>query len=155
MDDVTSEQKRSRRRRWSRRRAVVAGLLVVFSLGAYLVLDAGGNDIDCSEFRFDATAWANGTDGHEWVRASEREEPTVRQRLADGLVECGTLVGKREAQLTDMLGGPDDYVAQVDGEEAASWATGIERNYVNIDNEHLFIRFDADGKATSAELVTD
>lgn len=92
-----------------RRRRLAGGVLT----RCVPVPDAGGNDIDCSEFRFDATAWANGTDGHEWVRASEREEPTVRQRLADGLVECGTLVGKREAQLTDMLGGPDDYVAQV------------------------------------------
>jgi hypothetical protein len=32
------------------------------------------------------------------VEASEREEPTVRQRLADGFIECETLVGKRRAE---------------------------------------------------------
>jgi hypothetical protein len=142
---------------------VTAGaLLGAFLVGGSLVVvlivfvdgrDFGDADIDCSDFRFDSRAWIDDADGGAWVEANKREEPSVRQRLADGLIECDTLVGKRRAEVMRMLGEP--AVAHVDGEEAASWVTGVERGYINIDNEHLIVRFHPDGRAASAELVTD
>jgi hypothetical protein len=155
MDDVTSEQNRPRRPRSPRRLAAIGGLLVGLLLAAYFVLDLGGGEVDCSDFRFDTTAWANDTDQSVWVEASKREEPTVRQRLADGLIRCDTVAGKRHAELTRMLGNPDDYLSLARGADASSWVTGIERGYISIDNEHLLVRFGSDGRAASAELVTD
>ena len=79
----------------------------------------------------------------------------MRQGLADGLLKCDTLAGKRQADLTRMLGRPDDYLSLARGAGASSWVTGVERGYISIDNEHLLVRFGSDGRAASAELVTD
>ena len=98
---------------------------------------------------------ANDKDASGWVTASGREEPTVRQRLADGLLRCDTLAGERQVDLTRMLGRPDDYLSLARGAGASSWVTGVERGYIGIDNEHLLVRFDSDSRAASAELVTD
>jgi hypothetical protein len=130
-------------------------LLVGLLLAAYFVSDSDGGEVACPDFRFDRTAWAHDTDYGAWLEASEREEPTVRQRLADGVIECGTLTAKRRVELTRMLGNPDDYLSLARGPGASSWVTGIERNYISIDNEHLLVRFNSAGRAASAELVTD
>ena len=124
-------------------------------LATYFAFDFDGGEVDCSDFRFNTTAWATDTDQAAWVEASEHKEPTVRQRLADGLIECGTLAGKRRAELTGMLGEPDDYISLARSAHASSWVTGMERSYVSIDNEHLLVHFDSTGRTASAELVTD
>ena len=134
------------------RAAAGAAVLVGLLLAAWFVFDIVEDD-SCSDFRFDAAAWAADTDQSVWGEASRSGEPTVRQRLADRLIECGTLAGRRRAELNRMLGAPDGGIAH--GENASTWTTGVERSYIHIDHEHLLVRFGADGRATSARLVTD
>ena len=135
------------------RRAAGAAVLVGLLLAGWFVFDVTGDDDGCSDFRFDAAAWAGDSDPSAWGDASRSGEPTIRQRLADRLIECGTLAGRRRAELNRMLGRPDGGIAH--GEDASTWTTGVERGYIHIDNEHLLVRFGADGRATSARLVTD
>lgn len=142
-------------------KALLVVSLVVVSVGgsaAFAVSNGMPND-DCSLARFDSRGWIHS--------APAREEPgggaTQRQRLADRLIECETLLGTRRSRVREILGRPDNYVAQgtrfyANGSwEDGTWSytLGTQRAGFPIDDEHLVVRFGREGRVRSTELATD
>lgn len=111
-------------------------------------------DDGCSLASFDARAWASES-------SYDREPgggPSMRQRLADQLIECETLQGARRGRVREVLGRPDNYVAQdTRFYEDGTWSynIGTQRAGFPIDDEHLVVRFGREGRVRSAELATD
>ena len=150
---------------WSRRlrarflEAVKALLFVSLALvgvGAVVAFAAGGSTRadDCSLARFDSRAWAD----KDSAREQPGRGPSTRQRLADQLIECETLLGARRTQVWGSLGRPDNYAAQDTRfyeEGTWSYTLGVERGFFGIDDEHLLVRFDPSRRVRSLELVTD
>lgn len=102
--------------------------------------------LNCSSFRFDEAQW------RRLARDEATTTPTRRQRLADALIKCRTLLGLSSDEAAHLLGRPDNAIAEA-GE--LSWQTGPERNYIAIDNEHLVLRLDRRRRIGSAKLNTD
>lgn len=116
-----------------RLRPIPAALVAII----FLTGCAEDDGIACESFRFDSGAWRSRT-----ATAVPREgELSQRQRLADGLIQCGTLDGESEAQVRRLLGPPDERV-----DELGEWTyyTGPERGSFSLDDETLNIKFARD-----------
>ena len=125
---------------------LAASLALLAGLGGAIAVGVLANREDeCEEFRFDASGWHN-QDTRDDLRA-----PTPRQRLADRLISCRTIVGWSRARVRRVLGRPDNYVAR---RSEWTYSLGIERG-VPIDYEHLVVKFDSHDQVASLDLVTD
>ena len=133
---------------------LVVALFVIAVATALLTLGCdpfGGSSSEhptCSEFEFDARAWASG--GY-----AEGTPPTPRQRMADGFVQCQTLHGRGRQALRRLLGRPDNHVTHGLGASAWSWALGPQRQGYPIDDEHLIVHFDKRDSVAWAEIGFD
>jgi hypothetical protein len=97
----------------------------------------------CESLRFDAA---------QWERASRAEDDeadglTERQRLADVLVECQTLVGMSRAEVTRIFGPPDEHAVH-----HVEYLIGFERGTFRLDGEYLDIRFDSDDRVVDVQI---
>jgi hypothetical protein len=89
----------------------------------------------------------------DWRHASVDAFPTELQVLSDDLIRCKQLRGKRYAQVTQLLGKPED-VDRVKGERTAYWPVGDERDsFFQVDSEYLTVRFDRNGRFRSARFT--
>ncbi|MDQ3632622.1 MAG: hypothetical protein M3417_15405 [Actinomycetota bacterium] len=84
------------------------------SLCCLLVACGSNAPLDCEKFNLDRTAWG------EFEATADLGSPTPRQRLAEAVVECGTLEGVRRRQVPALLGAPD---ARVDRGREERWLT--------------------------------
>ena len=78
---------------------------------------------------------------------------TERHRIADRLVACGLLQGRRREVVVRLLGPPSNYVA---ASRQQSWTVGRERGgVISIDNEHLVVDYDERWRVVAVRLTTD
>jgi len=91
--------------------------------------------------------------GSDWKRASDAHRsafPSELQVLADDLIRCKQLRGKRYVGITNLLGEPDE-IDRLNGERTAYWEVGLERDsFFQIDSEYLVVRFDRHRRFRSA-----
>ncbi len=85
---------------------------------------------------------------------------TDRQRIADEIVRCGTLMGTSKATVEQLLGEPDNYVAHDPvnrrrGHTNTSYILGLQRSFIQIDNEHLLVQVDRRQRVDLVEIVSD
>ncbi len=128
--------------------------LALVGVGAVALATTGGALDACSVATFDTRAWSD--------ESSNDREPdggaSARQRLADQLIECGALRVARRSQVRDLLGPPDNYVARdsrLYEEGTWSYSLGTERGFIEIDDEHLVVRFGPEGRVRSMARATD
>lgn len=87
--------------------------------------------------------------------------PTARQRIADELLKCHALQGRSARVVRNSLGSPDNYVVDdpiyrsPPGSSAWSYNLGAQRWGAPIDNEHLLVQLNSQGKVSSVRIVTD
>ncbi|MBY0459975.1 MAG: hypothetical protein K2V38_21875 [Gemmataceae bacterium] len=95
--------------------------------------------------------------GHEFDPALWQDEAQVRQGLrlemADRLVARGTLVGKTQDEVVELLGEPPPTAYFADW-DLVYWL-GPERAYFSIDSEWLVLRLGADGRVVDNRIVRD
>jgi hypothetical protein len=94
---------------------------------------------------FDRDAWQSpsGTSG-DWGK------PTPRQRVADTLIACETLIGATRKRATQLLGKPDARSRPDEG-NAIYYNTGPQRS-LPLDTEVLIVTFGNDGRVARVEL---
>src|SRR3954451_541879 len=98
----------------------------------------------CSRSKVSRTAWRRAS------RDDSDAFPSELQVLADDLIRCKQLRGKRYAQVTRLLGKPEE-LDRVRGARTADWQVGEERDsFFQVDSEYLTIRFDRRGRFRSA-----
>lgn len=92
---------------------------------------------------FDRSRWDVVTDWRD----------TTRHRMADGLLESGSLIGKSRAEIVTLLGEPPptSYFDEFD----LVYELGPERGFLGIDSEWLVMRMGATRTVSEARLVTD
>jgi len=95
---------------------------------------------------FDSAAWQLGADP---LYGSE----APRLRLADGLVQSKSLLGRSSSDVAAMLG-PPSKTSKFREFDLVYWL-GPERSFVSIDSEWLVIRLGADGRVSDVQIVTD
>ena len=97
----------------------------------------------CSESKVTAAAWKR-------ARAQTGDAfPREEQLLADDLVRCKQLKGKRYASIRKLLGKPDEKSTR-----ALAYELGDERDsFFQLDSESLSLQFDRRGVLRSAELT--
>jgi hypothetical protein len=131
-----------------RRRALVVTALVGLALSVAFV--AGGCSGDeaarpgCDGFPFDSAACRAETSNSGAPGAL-----TERQRMADNLVACESLLGTSRTDVRRVLGAAD-----VKGEDG-DWYfdLGPDRD-AGLDREQLEVKFDERGRVTKTELAT-
>lgn len=91
------------------------------------------------------------------MRGGDEAAVRRRQRLADRLIECGTLERKRARDVRELLGRPYDEDRTRLHKRGLFWyyLVGPERSYTQIDNEWLLVEFDANRRVKRVSLVTD
>jgi hypothetical protein len=97
----------------------------------------------CGSFAVPQELW-NGTKAY-----AEGTKVTNRQLIADRLVECRVLHGKRMGEVRRLLGKPDEVGH--DPLEVVYWI-GDERSLFAVDSENLYIGFDKQRRVRSAEI---
>lgn len=100
---------------------------------------------------FDRDTWRKGE--RLSTRGSSSDGVAPRILMAEGLVRKRALLGKRRAEIEDMLGPPSD-VGYFRTYDLVYWL-GLERGFMRIDSEWLVVRLDATGTATEARIVND
>lgn len=95
--------------------------------------------VDCSTAQFDPAAWAGLKDPYE------ADKPTVRQKLADVLVECDVLAEKSIREVRALLGEPDSRDRQ-----GWRWTLG-PAGYSDLGSEmdYLVVTFDRENHVSS------
>ena len=124
-------------------RSILAAVAVVIVTGAVagalLVGDwlRGGYEPDCDSYAFDADEWADdGDDG--------------REHQAEALVECGSLLGLRRGEVTDLLGQP---TKPGDRNGSVRFSAGWVNDGLGPgDAQQLHVTYDAD-RVAAAELT--
>jgi hypothetical protein len=122
---------------WRRRRVVSrVGLLVAVlcaALGTVAALaDTAG--IRCATFRFNADRW----------RSEDGGEVTDRERVADTLIDCDTLIAKNRHEIRSMLGPSDGKTPR-----ARHYFVGTVNG---SDAQFLILRFDSASRVSRATL---
>lgn len=104
---------------------------------------AEGTTGDCAHFRFDSAAWK---------RDSQKlhDGSTDRQRLADGLARCHTLVGWTRAEVRRKLGRREINSTR----RIWTYQTGPDRSGFHIDFEMFSVHFGRDGVVKFVQLWT-
>lgn len=128
---------------------LVTGVVAV----AVVAIASGFSRADCSLSRFDTKAWVRDSS----TRRPAEGGPSPRQRIADTLIECeGSLQGTTRGEARRLLGRPNSWDTYDPG-NAGTWSytLGTERGFIEIDDEHLLVRFTPDRRVRSLELVTD
>jgi hypothetical protein len=77
----------------------------------------------------------------------------TRYRIADGLELSGRLGGKTRSEVLALLGPPpptDKF-----GEHGLVYKLGPARSWTSLDYEWLLVDFDAAGRATKVDVVSD
>lgn len=81
-------------------------------------------------------------------RRPSREFPTRRQLLADDVIRCELLRGKRRRRVRRLLGRPDFSSGKL-----TSYYLGDQRDsYFQIDPEHLYLSYSRGGRVRSASI---
>jgi hypothetical protein len=93
---------------------------------------------------FVASWWSSVEWGDDWHR---------RQRIADGLLLRGALVGKSRTEIVDLLGEPPPTPYFADW--SLVYNLGSERSFIGIDSEWLVLRIGSTGVVTEAAIVRD
>lgn len=99
--------------------------------------------------------------GERWRKAEiHADTPTERQRLADALIRCRTLMGANAPDVERALGRSDNYVTLIPVYRAVglvnySWVLGPQRSGMQVDYEHLLLRTDSQQKVVYVGIVTD
>ncbi|MFL5912173.1 MAG: outer membrane protein assembly factor BamE [Gaiellaceae bacterium] len=120
----------------------VAGVLAVALALSAGCGSAGAGSAACRQLRFDVAAWRNGSS------TTSSDGLTTRQREADQVLKCRTLVGRTRRQVRRMLGPPEaDSTRQF-----WTYLTGDERGAIKVDSEYLEVVFDSHGRVRSAHL---
>jgi hypothetical protein len=87
----------------------------------------------------------------DWKRARGRRGdrfPAEQQLLADDLIRCKQLKGKRSAAVRALLGAPDTRQRRY-----MDWSLGSERGSMfQIDSEYLTVMFDRRGVVRSVTI---
>jgi hypothetical protein len=117
----------------------VTALALVGLAGALLALSASASE-DCDDFRFDSAKWKK-VDSDIEKADSDR---TVRQKLADNLVRCRTLIGKSRTAVRQLLG-PGDEGPVDGGGSSMDYGTGPQRSRFSLDAEYLIVELDRRG----------
>jgi hypothetical protein len=97
----------------------------------------------CSQASVTAADWQR-------ARASTSEQfPAEQQLLADDLIRCKLLKGKRYAAVRALLGKPDEHT----GRKELDYTLGIERDSLfQIDSEFLSVAFTRKGGVKSVSI---
>jgi hypothetical protein len=104
----------------------------------------GNYEYRVAPIRFDAARWAT----------ADPDDPRhTRSRIADWMLENGTLSGKTREEVVSLLGKPLPPGSFRDYEFA--YNLGRERSLASVDNEMLVIRFDSKGRVSEASIVRD
>ncbi len=76
-----------------------------------------------------------------------------RQEMADDMIARELLDGLTRTEVTALLGQPTytEYFRDWD----LAYRLGMERNYISIDSEWLFVRFCEDDRVSDYRIVTD
>jgi hypothetical protein len=115
-------------------------------LGLALVAAAG-----CGQASSAARCDGSSFDSDAWRRDSQRRADglTDRQRLADQLVACKTLIGKSRGQVRGLLGRRE---AINSSRRVWSYVIGPPRGGFNIDHEMFSVYFDERGRVRSVDI---
>lgn len=115
------------------------------ALVSLVVLGCGSADpgqAACDRYRFDEAAWD---------ADSERpgsDDLTDRQRIADDLIRCRTLLGLPKREVRAMLGPP----GAESNRRMWLWIVGPERGPIKTRPETLQVRFGPAGRVRDARL---
>jgi len=90
-----------------------------------------------------------------WWKVDINPRPLLqtRYRIADRLASSDRLIGMTRQQIIAMLGSPSSTDKWLD--HGLVYVLGPERGLFSIDYEWLLIDFDASGKASKVDVVTD
>lgn len=92
---------------------------------------------------FDAESWNN----------SAKVDKGVRLKMADYLIDHGTLSGRTRDQVVAMLGVPP--ATEYFGDWDLVYWLGPERGFISVDSEWLVVRFDDDNHVAEYRIVRD
>lgn len=112
-------------------RSVVAVLAVAAAVAGVAFAASTRNDdatvarVDCASYQFNEHAW-NRRHGH----------PSPRDRQADALHKCRTLIGMRRYKVRQMLGPPDERDAHEVAYELGPDALGIDSIFLDVQFRH-------------------
>lgn len=107
--------------------------------------DDGGH-ASCKNDTFDQVAWrATGSQ----TRSGLQGGASRRQKLADQMIACETLDGRRRDDVRRLLGKPD-FPSRA---ERYYYELGEGRSAGLLDNEFLSIRFDRSARVAAVEIV--
>ncbi len=119
---------------------MLAGSLV--ALIAAAACGSGGNSSTAGD---DCT---RPLDRREWIQEDGiKGDPSPRQRAADRLIKCRTLIGMSLREARRLLGRPFEG----SGTEFA-WLLGDERGLIKLDSEYLTVRLRG-GRIVRAEVT--
>jgi hypothetical protein len=87
--------------------------------------DDPSTNVNCATYRFDASAWKIGTG-----------DPSPREQEGRAMLACRTLIGKRRAEIREMLGAPDDGDTDGPAYELGPDGLGIDSMFLDIGIRH-------------------
>jgi hypothetical protein len=121
--------------------AVVSAALLGVSCGGDE--SRNGSGVACEKYRFDKAAWdadseRTGDDGL-----------TDRQRIADDLIRCRSVLGRTKRAVSAMLG---PAARPESNRRMWLWIVGTERGPIKMRPETFQVRFTADGRVRNVRL---
>jgi hypothetical protein len=123
--------------------------------GLVLAVLAAFADDDVHTRSFDAALWNH----PDWESSGGRETSfhSIRQRMVDDLLAQHLRPGMDEAAVLALIGPPDEdpYFRRQDDPDAWVYWLGLERGFISIDSEWLFVSLDADRVLRRAYLARD
>jgi hypothetical protein len=119
---------------------VPLGVVLALHLGSKRLLNFSESrvNVDCKSWQFDAGAWVD-------PASQQGGGMTVRQRLAEGLAQCGHLKGRQRSEVLELLGRPDFR------EGRREWVYVIGTDFTG-DNKVFVVPFERIGQAQQPVL---
>jgi hypothetical protein len=108
---------------------------------------SAGNEASasCADYKIPQQDWDQSAD-----YTPHSGELTPRQQIADRIVECQTLDGSRRADVTRLLGEPDEWGSDP---VIASYWLGEERGPVVVDSEYLSVEFGPRNTVSDVRII--
>jgi hypothetical protein len=97
-------------------------------------------------------------DQADWMRSRDSSfKDSARLRMVDDLMLKHTLVGQDQASIVSLLGPPDSkpYLLVEQPRHEGAFIYKLGPDHLGLDSMWLVIRWDANGKASAAEIVSD